>query len=116
MRDCFALVSLPVASRRVFVTPATRHPNAAWVGEQAEAFCQHVESAGEKAALVFRDSDTNFTRGFDDTLRARVTAVRRLRPMPPNLNAFTERWIQSIKHECLNHFIVMGEAQSNYLM
>jgi len=34
----------------------------------------------------------------------------------PNLNAFVERWIQSIKHECLNHFIILGEAHLNYLV
>jgi integrase-like protein len=42
--------------------------------------------------------------------------VRRLRPLAPNLNAFVERWIQSIQHECLNHFIELGENRLNHLI
>jgi putative transposase len=116
LRDYFVLVFLHVGSRRVFVTPATAHPNAKWVGNQARSFCQHVQSAGNKADVVFHDSDTKFTREFDDVLRGHDITVRRLRPLSPNLNAFVERWIQSIKHECLNHFIVFGEAHLNHLV
>ena len=71
---------------------------------------------GDKVDLLFHDSDTKFTRAFDDVLRAQGINVRRPRPLSPNLNAFVERWIQSIKYECLNHFIVLGEAHLNYLV
>ena len=40
---------------------------------------------------------------------------RRLRPDSPSLNAFVERWIQLIRIECLDHFIVLGGAHLNYL-
>ncbi len=78
--------------------------------------CRRVQTAGDKADLVFHDSDTKFTREFDDVLCGHGIKVRRLRPLSPNLNAFVERWIQSIKRACLNHFIVLGEAHLNYLV
>ena len=34
----------------------------------------------------------------------------------PNMNAYAERWVQSIKHECLNHFIVFGEDHLRHLI
>ena len=47
---------------------------------------------------------------FDESLRQRGVRPRRLRPRSPNLNAFVERWIQSIQIECLNHFMVLGRG------
>lgn len=116
LRDYFVLVFLHVASRRVFISPATAHPNAAWVVNQADRFCEHLRLTGERADLLFHDSDTKFTRVFDEAIQSYGIRVRRLRPMSPNLNAFVERWIQSIKHECLNYFLVLGEAHLNYLV
>ena len=42
-RDAFVLVFLHVETRRVFVTPATQHPNQAWMEQQAQAFVEHVK-------------------------------------------------------------------------
>ena len=116
LRDFYALAFLHVGSRKVFVSPATDHPNADWVVAQAESFCRHVESEGAHADLVFHDSDTKLCQAFDGVLKAQGLRVRRLRPLSPNLNAFIERWIQSIQHECLNHFIVLGERHLNHLI
>jgi putative transposase len=104
------------SSRKVFVSPATDHPNAEWVVAQAESFCQHVEAAGVEADLVFHDSDTKLCQAFDGVLKAKGLRARRLQPLSPNLNLFVERWIQSIQHECLNHFIVLGERHLNHLI
>ncbi len=43
LRDLFALVSLHVETRRVFISPATYNPYEAWVLEQSEAFKQHLK-------------------------------------------------------------------------
>jgi putative transposase len=59
---------------------------------------------------------TAFGKAFDNALRQRELRPRRLRPHSPNLNAFVERWIQSIQVECLNHFVVLGHAHLNYLV
>jgi putative transposase len=86
------------------------------VVEQADAFYARSESQGDKVELVFHDRDTKFTREFDERLQARGIAVKRLRPLSPNLNAFVERWIQSVKQECLDHFVVLGETHLNHLV
>jgi len=43
-------------------------------------------------------------------------SVVRLTVQAPNLNAYAERWVQSLKHECLNHFIVLVEHHLRYLV
>ena len=75
-----------------------------------------MESAGVEADLVFHDSYTKLCQAFDGVLKGKELRVRRLQPLSPNLNAFVERWIQSIQQECLNHFIVLGERHLNHLL
>ena len=116
LREYFVLAFIHVDTRKVFVSKATAHPNSEWVVEQANAFCRHVETEGTQADLVFHDSDRKLCQAFDDALQANGMRVRRLRPLSPNLNAFVERWIQSIKQECLDHFIVLGETHLNHLV
>jgi putative transposase len=116
LREYFVLAFIHVDTRKVFVSKTTAHPNSEWVVEQANAFCRHVETEGAQADLVFHDSDRKLCQAFDDALKAHGMRVRRLRPLSPNLNAFVERWIQSIKQECLDHFIVLGERHLNHLV
>jgi putative transposase len=42
--------------------------------------------------------------------------VKPITPLSPNMNAYIERWIQTIKVECLNHFIVLGERHLEYIV
>jgi len=65
---------------------------------------------------VIRDRDTKFSGLFDTILRLQGKGVIPLPVRAPNLNAFAERWVQSIKQECLDHFIVVGESHLNFLV
>ncbi len=59
--------------------------------------------------FLIHDRDPLFTRGFRELLEsAGVTSVR-LPPRSPNLNAFAERFVLSIKSECLNRMVILGE-------
>src|SRR5262245_64704405 len=84
----FVIAFVHVGSRKVFVTPATEHPTAAWVQEQAEAFVDSLPAAGLQAKIIFHDRDTKFGRAFDDTLRAKSIAVHRSPVCAPNICAY----------------------------
>jgi putative transposase len=116
LRYLYVLVFLNVATRKVYATKATEHPNTAWVIERAAEFIRHAHDNKLGVDLVFHDADRTFGRAFDDSLRKKGLRPRRLRPRSPNLNAFVERWIQSIQVECLNHFVVLGAAHLDYLV
>lgn len=66
--------------------------------------------------MVFRDRDSRFTKQFDAIFKATGVPMQKLTPGSPNRNAYIERWIQSIKHECLDHFIVFGKRHLRYLV
>ncbi len=116
LRHCFVLAFLHVGTRRVFVTDACYRPNAEWMKVQAEAFLEHVCSSGLDAKQLIHDWDGKFDSTFDAILEKGGIEVKRVGPQAPNMNAFAERWIQSIQQECLDHFIVCGEQHFNYLI
>ncbi len=114
-RYLFVAVFLHVGSRRVFLTPATEHPNQAWVTEQAQAFIRHARAKRLQADLIMHDRDGKFPAGFDETLKQAGLDVRKTAHRSPNTAAFVERFIQSIQQECLDDFVVFGRRHMDYL-
>lgn len=62
-----------------------------------------------------RDRDSKYSNGFDDVVKSHAAEVRLTAFRSPNENAFVERFVQSIKTECLDHFLVFGEKHFDYL-
>ena len=61
--------------------------------------------------FLIRDGDRKFTRAFDDVWRA-VGAEVILTPIQaPNANAIAERWIGTVRQECLDHLLIVGRRQ-----
>ena len=114
--DLYLLVFLHVESRRVFVSPATAHPNEAWVCDQAKSFAQHAERAGLDVEIVMHDRDTKFTAQFDAALEDAGLRVQKAAYRSPNTVAFVERFNQTLRQELLDHFIVFGERHLNHLV
>ena len=56
------------------------------------------------------DRDTKYTRQFRRLFRDHGIKTIRLPPYSPNLNAYAERWVRSIKEDCLNHLVLLGEG------
>lgn len=115
-RDLFVLVFLHVETRRVFISPATYHPNEAWVKEQSEAFLEHVKETGLATKIVMHDRDTKFTASFDAILESAELEVKKAAHRSPNTVAFVERFIQTLQQEALDYFIIFGEQHMNHLV
>ena len=114
--EMYLLVFIQIGSRRVWVSPATANPNGRWVEQQARNVCMVLQEQGETPTYLIRDRDTKFTKHFDEIFKTEGVRVQKLPKQSPNLNAYAERWIQSIKHECLDHFVVFGEDHLNHLV
>ncbi len=115
IRDAFVIAFLNVKTRQVIHSPATLHPNEAWVVAQAESFVRRAREQGLSVARVQRDPDTKFTGSFDRTLKANRVKVVKNAYRSPNTNAYVERFIQSISQECLDRFVIFGERHMDSL-
>ncbi len=117
IKTCYALVFMHIESRRVIVTPGTLHPTRAWSAFWAGTLAEQARDLDLKPpAILIRDRDSKYGPSFDEALerfgcKAKVLPVR-----APNLNAFVERWVKSIKVECLDRFVVFGTDHFDHLV
>lgn len=86
----------------------TAHPTSLWVTQQARHLVWALEDRGRLVRYLIRDRDAKFTRCFDDVLRS-IGATVILTPIQaPNANAFSERWVGTVRRECLDHLLIIG--------
>jgi putative transposase len=114
--DYYVLFFIHVSTRRVRVAGMTHCPDKAWMAQQARNLSMHFEDCGHKPSVIIHDRDIKFTSQFRSILESDNILTKRLPVRSPNLNAHAERWIQSIKSECLGKFVVFGEDHLRYLV
>jgi transposase InsO family protein len=106
LRRLYALFFIEVGSRRVWLAGVTSDPDGAWVTQQARNLAV-TGSAGSPRFLI-RDRDAKFTGPFDEVFRTEGTEVIRTPIRAPKANAYAERWVRSVRNECLDWTIVIG--------
>ncbi|MBU1867972.1 integrase core domain-containing protein [Patescibacteria group bacterium] len=115
-RMFFVLFFINIKTRKVYVTGSTQYPNQEWVNKQTRNILPFLSSNKSGKKLLIRDRDTKFSREFDELFKNDGFTVQKLPFMSPNMNAYAESWVGTIKRECLNHFIVFGERHLRYLI
>jgi transposase InsO family protein len=105
----YVLFFIEVGSRRVRLGGITRHPESSWMQQVARNAT--MEGAGylNGCRYLLHDRDRKFCHEFRDTLATGGVECTPIPPRSPNLNAHAERWVRSIKEECLSKLILFGE-------
>src|SRR5262249_50078935 len=114
--DLFVLFFLQAGSRRVYVTGITAQPDAVWVAQQARNLVLLFDEQEHKPEYLLRDHDTKFTRQFDEILEAEGLEVKAVGPRAPNRNGYAERFVQSVREECLGLFVFFGEKHLRHIL
>ena len=104
------LVLIELATRRVQVAGITAEPDGAWVTQLTRNATDAVDGFLLDKRLLIHDQDPLFTRAVRDTLAAGGVEALRLPARSPNLNAFAERFIRTIKESCLERLLLIGEG------
>ena len=106
----YVLFFLHLETRRVTLAGITRHPTEAWMTQMARNGVDETSGCLRHHRYVLHDRDAKFCAAFDDLLRCGGVHCLTLPPRSPNLNAFAERWVRSVKDECLSKLILFGES------
>ena len=106
----YVLFFIHVASRRVHIAGLTPYPDTAWVTQIARNVTMADAGVLSPGQYLLHDRDSKFTVEFDETLRAVGVKAIKLPAQSPNLNAHAERFVLSVKTECLSRMILFGEA------
>ena len=108
LRRYYVLFVIEVERRVVHLLGVTTNPNGPWVTQVARNFCTDLEDAGRRLRFLIRDRDTKFTTSFDEVF-ASIGAETVLTPVrAPNANAFAERWVRTVREDCLDHLLVIS--------
>jgi putative transposase len=110
----YVLFFIHVQSRKVYLTGITPNPNDAWMRQAARNLTSGGCDLLAKCRYLIRDRDARFSSGFDMIIRSAGIEPLALPPRSPNLNAFAERFVRSIKHECLDRMIFFGEVSPHH--
>jgi hypothetical protein len=103
-------VLIEVAIRRVHPAGVTAHPDGAWITQQARNLLLALGERGRRVRFVIRDRDAKFCRGFDDVSGSEGAEVLRTPLQAPNANADAERWVGTVRAECLDWLLVVGRG------
>jgi transposase InsO family protein len=106
----YVLFFIHLESRRVEIAGITPHPNEAWMKQIARNVTMDEWGFLESRRYLIHDRDTKFTDSFRAIVKSGQVEPLKLPARSPNLNAYAERWVKSVKEECLSKLILFGEA------
>ena len=104
-RSHIVFVVMHLESRRILHAVTTRAPNTEWLTQQL----RHLTPFGQGPKFLLRDNDAKFGAVFDDVAKGAGVRVIRTPVLAPKANSHCERLIGSVRRECLDHVLVLGE-------
>ena len=105
----YVLFFIEIGCRRISLGGITRHPDREWMQQVARNATMEDSGYLKGCRYLLHDRDSKFCREFQDTLKAGGVICTPLPARSPNLNAYAERWVRSVKEECLSKLILFGE-------
>jgi transposase InsO family protein len=102
------VIVIVLERRVVHVLGVTTNPNGPWVTQVARNFAADLEEAGRHFHFLIRDRGTKFTSSFDEVLASIGVEIIRTPVRSPRTNAYAERFVRTIRSECLNDLLVVS--------
>src|SRR5208283_4715559 len=109
LKTYYILLLIWISTREIHVAGITPHPNEQWMTQVARDITMDEWGFLAPGQPLIFDRDTKFCAAFQKNLEAGGVKNIRLPPRSPNLNAYAERWVRSVKEECLSDVILFGE-------
>ncbi|MCB9854677.1 MAG: transposase [Phycisphaerales bacterium] len=105
----YVLFFIKLSNRHVHIAGITRNPDARWIKQIARNVTDPDTGFLLNTRYLIMDRDAIFTAEYREFLKRDGIKAVRLPPRSPNLNAFAERYVRTIKESCLNRMIFFGE-------
>jgi putative transposase len=115
LQRIYVLFFISLATRRVEYVACSSNPDGRWVTQQARNLVMEFEDE-QPFRFLIHDRDTKFSRAFDEVFRAEGIKVVRTPVQAPNANAFAERWIRTVRADCLDRILILGRRHLEHVL
>jgi putative transposase len=104
----YVLVFIELATRHVYLARITANPTGEWATQQARNIIETFVERTQPIRFLIHDRDSKFTAAFDEVFRSDGIRTIRTPVRAPRANAFIERWIGTVRRECLDRMLILN--------
>ena len=108
LRRLYVLVFIELATRKVYLAGVNANPTGEWAAQQARNIIETFIDRSEPIRFLIHDRDSKFSSAFDELFRSEAIRIIRTPVRAPRANTFIERWIGSIRRECLDRLLIVN--------
>jgi putative transposase len=115
LQRLYVLFFISLATRRIEYAACSANPDGAWTAQQARNLMMQLGDA-QPFRLLIHDRDSKFSGGFDEIFRSEGVNVIKTPVRAPNANAYAERWVRTVRTECLDHLLIIGRRHLEHVI
>jgi len=116
LKRIYVLVFIELATRRVHLAGCTGNPDKAWMAQQARNFTFDLGERPQPLRFLIHDRDAKFAVVFDEVFRSEGIDAVRTPIRAPRANAFAERWIRTVRTECLDWLLIFPRRHLEHVL
>jgi len=116
LRTIYVLIFIELGTRRVHLAGVTSHPDGLWAAQQSRQLIWEFEETDSSFLCLTRDNDKKFTNTFDTLFESSNIHIIPTPIKASNANAYSERWVRTVRQECLDHLLVVNESHLRWVL
>ncbi len=116
LKRIYVLFFISLERRRIKFIACTPNPTGAWAAQQARNPLMTLDDRERPLRFLIHDRDSKFSGGFDHVFTSEEVTVIRTPVLAPNANAHAERWVGSVRRECLDRLLIFSRRQLEHVL
>jgi transposase InsO family protein len=116
LQTLYVFFFIELGTRRIHLAGCTAHPTAAWVAQQARQLVWKLQEEGKTIRFLLHDRDAKFPASFDVVFASEGIETILTPYRAPNANAYAERWVRSVREECLDQVLILNERHLDHVL